>query len=553
MEPVPTRESRARLRTAATAGVVALIALAVRLAQLDHAPFIDEMNHVLAARSLLEDGDLAILDGRPYGRAWLFTYLVAALYRVLGVGLEIGRLPAVIGGVLLVCLFFIWLRRVGGAVAGWVAALLLCFAPISIYLSQWVRFYTLHALFFWIFVLSVYRLTEGGKRALWIGVGATALLIALHLQETTLVGLGGLSAWLAVLYVPSLLRGWWRSPRRTWIGVAAAAMALTGLGVVFATGVVESTLARFGVVDDWAASRAGNVRFYHQLLEDQYGLLWALWPVAFLVALTRAPRSASLFGAIFAVALVFHSLAAWKSERYLFYALPGMLAVWGLAVAAFVPWLTERLRDLLARIPGPIPGRLTGIGVSAALVLVGLFAAAGVDAFRLSREMMLRPDAEWETPAGHLGEWYRGWPDWASARNLLAPVSDSAAVMISSNDLSALFYLDRVDYVLSAGRLMQFDGSRSLEFALDWKTGRPVISAVESIDLIMDCQPSGLIVVEEHVWGWSGGVPDSTAAFIASQTDEVPLPPEVGLLAFRWRNPVTASDSLCARLSNAGP
>jgi hypothetical protein len=50
---------------------VFLLALATRLPHLDHVPHKDELNHVLAARALLERGTLEIVAGAaPYDRAW---------------------------------------------------------------------------------------------------------------------------------------------------------------------------------------------------------------------------------------------------------------------------------------------------------------------------------------------------------------------------------------------------------------------------------------------------------------------------------------------------
>lgn len=69
-----------RSRTEAT-GAAALggLALLVRLARLDRAPYVDELNHVLSARSFLEDGSFVIGDGDPNTRAWMFTLAVASI------------------------------------------------------------------------------------------------------------------------------------------------------------------------------------------------------------------------------------------------------------------------------------------------------------------------------------------------------------------------------------------------------------------------------------------------------------------------------------------
>src|ERR1700712_590095 len=134
----PGLSGPSRLRSAAVAAPLAVfaIALATRLIGLHHTPYVDELNHVMAAHSLLAHGTLELdPGGEPYTRARLFTYFVAALFRVFGASLVVARLPAVLAGAALVGVLFVWVRRVAGSGAAWVAAMLFCFQPQSIYLS----------------------------------------------------------------------------------------------------------------------------------------------------------------------------------------------------------------------------------------------------------------------------------------------------------------------------------------------------------------------------------------------------------------------------------
>ena len=66
--------------------------------------------------------------------------------------------------------------------------------------------------------------------------------------------------------------------------------------------------------------------------------------------------------------------------------------------------------------------------------------------------------------------------------------------MLTTNELSALYYLGRYDVLVSKSRLSEIrDGG---EFSLDPRTGRPVIATPKSLALIMDCYPDGLIVAD---------------------------------------------------------
>lgn len=541
--------STEKKRLLAEGALLAILALAVRMVQLDHAPFIDELQHVLAAQSLLGDGDLTILDGGPYRRGALFTYLVAGFFAMFGESLAVGRLPAVLAGAALVCLWFWWLRVRAGRLAGWTVGLLLCFAPVSIYLSQWVRFYTLHALVFWLGALALFRLLDIDKerpRRPWLlAVGATAcLLVAYHLQSLTLIGTAGLAVWVALDRGPE----WWRraseSEHRAWIVAACmGGIGLLTVGLVV-SGTMEESIRMFRFVDTWALSHADNERFYHWLLEDQYGWLWTLAPLAVLLAFLRDARMALLCVCVFGVAFVAHSLAAWKSERYLFYVLPALFGLWGLALGQAVPPLYERVRTLAHRIrPSPVPPGLSGSGATLVLVFCALFAIGGVQAFGLSRQMLTATDSEWVSPPGHLGEHYRGEGDWQAARKLAA-LADSVAVVVSSSDLKAIYYLDRLDYILYAGHLSDPDGPPD-EFG-DWaKVGRPVVSRVSSLRRVMECAASGLVVAEAHVWGWRYGVPEEVATWLPERAERVPVPEESGLIAYRWRTRAPSQPAGC--------
>lgn len=521
-------------------GLVLLLALTVRLVDLGFAPFIDEMHHVLAARSLLETGSTAIHEGVPYQRGLVFTYLVAGFFALFGESLLVARIPAVLAGTLLIGLFFFWIRARAGRTAAWTTALLLCFAPIAVYLSQWVRFYSLHALFFWLGVIGTYRLAtrpEPWRRKGWVlGGTVLAFLLALSLQVTTVGGLAGLALFLAVIAAPRFVRAF-RHRGRAWLltGAAAAAV-LVAIAIAWAFGAVDWLLHRMAAVDVWALGRADNPRYYHWLFGQTYGFLWHLFPFAALVALARHRRLALLLLCIFVVVVGGHSIAAWKAERFVFFVLPAFFGIWGLAVGEALPALGARIRALGPGVNGG-PGLVRRGVVVVVLGVALLFAVVSIPGYRYTRQMLLHGDA-WSPPPGHLGEQYRGHPDWAGAAPLLEPLVDGAATVIGQPDMKVVYYLGDLDYVLSASYLARATrtgvGETRPEFTVWRKVGRPLVSQPGSIELIMSCNATGLLVAEEHVWGWSGGVPRATADYIEAHAEPVDLPGALKIRAFRW-------------------
>jgi 4-amino-4-deoxy-L-arabinose transferase-like glycosyltransferase len=541
VKPEPLARNPSPSSLAVELVILATIMLTARLLYLDHAPYVDELNHALAARSLLEDGTLSINGGVPYTRAWLFTYLVAAFKAVFGQSLVVGRIPAVLAGLGLVLAMFVWVRSIAGRWAGWTAALLLGFAPVSIYLSQQVRFYTLHAILFWGAAIAVYAAVEmgtglGRRRAGLLAGAMLAFALAYHLQPVTLVGVGALWLWVALDRAPAFSR-WFRAVGRPTllavIGAVAVVFFLLALG---GSDLIADRLRFFGYADLWAAGKVDRPLYYHWHFVDQYPTLWTLFPFAVLIAASRFGRPTLFLGMIFAGAFVIHSAAAWKHERYLYYTLPFFFAIWGLAAAVIIPWLRERLDAVLEGQPGMRPLAAAG-SVMFALILGAslLFAAAGNTAALYTYRMLTVSDVDWRMERA-----YRGEADWEGAMSTLRPLADSADVVVASAMLKSLYYLGRVDFGLSLGELR---GAQ--EFAVARKEAVPVISRPESLGLVRSCFRSGLVIADDRSYRRPWGVTDEAADYLETSMEAVAFPAGSGLVVFRWTHPLPYEETRC--------
>jgi hypothetical protein len=515
---------------------VALLALVVRLIHLDHAPYIDELNHVLAARSVLHDGTLQINGGIAYTRSWGFTLLVTGMVALFGDSLVVGRIPAVTAGVALVVAVFIWVRSLSNVWGAWFAALLVCFAPISIYLSQQVRFYTFQALFFWIGAVAVYAATADGprrKRAR-LGLAAVALTcfaLALHLQPVSIVGIAAVALWVVLDRTPATFR-WLRRPTAPRPAVVAVVVlaAVVALGLLATSNPVAQGVRFLSYADAWAAHSRDYVWFYHDIYVEQYATLWTLFPVLLLVAASRYPRPTFFAAVVFTFAFLFHSTAAWKHERYLFYALPFFFTIAGLAIAVLVPWARSRFDLVWARSGASGPAALRTAVFSLGLSAAALFAAFGNGASIYTLRMLTSTDADWA-----LGRAYRGEADWAMATPQLRAAASDADLVITSAKLKALYYLNRLDMGLTVNALT---GRHPLtEFAVVRKEAVPTISTPESLQLVESCYRSGLVIVEDRNWRQAWGVTAAVADHLESALEQVPVPARSGVLAFRWNNP----------------
>ena len=328
---------------------VAGLALVLRLVVASHESQLlwDETFHLLAARSWLEDATFAIADGE-YRRSTLFTVLVAEAYRLFGESVFVARLPSVLAGTLWVVAIFLWTSAVAGSAAGWIAALFFCFSPVSLFLSQFIRFYALHGVCFFVLTCGWYLLiTSNLSVRKTIGVLTVVIfsaLIALHLQVTTLIGLFAIGIWTAV----ELARQWLSidkpSLRLKLMVLLYAGTLLCAILLLITDGGRLLDLYSSGAVFAAQEESGRNIAAYHQILVGSYPTLWTLFPLGFLLALRRSAREF-----VFAVSFVLHSFAGRTAERYIAYAIPYFFVIWAIALVEIWPRVTRLVIECVER------------------------------------------------------------------------------------------------------------------------------------------------------------------------------------------------------------
>jgi hypothetical protein len=508
--------------------VLGCLALAVRLPHFDHVAYFDELYHFLAAQSWLAEGQLRVADG-VYDRTPLFTVLLAQWLGLFGENLVIARLPSLIAGTALVVLVFLWTRAVAGSLAAVLAALFLALDPENLQISQWGRFYALHVVMFWLGAVGTYRLVTSPPAA----AGRTVLLAAgvllcfgpaLYLQITTLIGLLGVAVWSTLaLGLPWLSRF---SPRTRWGIVAGAAFVGAAAIWVFAeVGLVAELLARYRSAPLYQVGNRDAFWYYHSFLTIYYPTLWPLVALAVVIGLAYRPRPTAFCACVTAIAFVAHSFAAAKSMRYLTYASPFLFVLWGIALAEVWPRLSGFLEDVGARALAWLRlGWLGRPGIFAVLAVVLAFTIAANGAFvRSAATMFGFVIPPMQTP-----------PDWAAAKDALAPWLADAAIVLTTDELSALHYLGRYDVLISKSRLSELRNGG--EFSPDPRTGRPVIGRPESLALIMDCYPDGLLVVDAGRWRNPAQLDHAVADLAEARAEEVELS-AAAMHAYVWRWP----------------
>ena len=260
---------------------VGLLAVVVRSFHTEHAPLYDELYHVLAARSWATEGSLAINDG-VYNRGAYFTIMTGWMFERFGLSLTTARVVPIAAGSLLVLSLFLWTLSVAGRAAAWAAALLLCFSPNAIVLSQFIRPYSLHSLMFFWGAIGIYALVSaqgvwGWRRASLLLCSAASLFLALHLQVTTLIGLVGLTPWLAITLGPAWARRIERLPRYRLMVVVVLMLAVAGGIAVVQSGMAQHLLELARQQPLWA--QGSKFHLYHWIFLKDYPIFWGLLPL----------------------------------------------------------------------------------------------------------------------------------------------------------------------------------------------------------------------------------------------------------------------------------
>jgi 4-amino-4-deoxy-L-arabinose transferase-like glycosyltransferase len=521
--------------------LVTALALAVRLTQLDRAPQFDELYHVIAARSWATDGTLA-LGGGTYTRAAAFTIMIGLLFKVFGVSLIVARVPSILAGAAWVAAVHHWTGRKLGRWPGLVTGVLFALDPGSIYLSQFARFYALQGLCAWIGAMCVYRLIEErptGAAALRAGAGALVSLgVAIYLQVTTLIGAAGLGVWAAWRLLDRRIARARHARRLGHLLVVLLAALVMAMVIALATGVAGKLWSLYRQTPIWGEPYKDDWAYYSRWFLGRYPVLWGLLPLAAVTALLASRRVAAFALTVFAVSMAIFSGGAMKTERYIYFVIPFFFAIWGVTLVTWVTPARRMLASVVDRLGSPDRSpRARRIAIwSSTLLGVGWLLLFN-PAFAITTGMVLRdqsPDAYLES-------------DWARAAPELRRLADSADVVVSTALPKTLFYVGRADVTLSLtelGELGRRDGL-PIEFNRDPRTGHPAISTPSSLQRLMGCFPRGVIFIEDRHWHDPVVVPDSTRAFLAVHTAEVPLPPAWRVHARRWTAPAPTPGASC--------
>ena len=519
------------------------------LINLDRSPWPDELYHVLAARGLLEHGEPRIAEGL-YDRVFAYTWLVSRMFALLGESLATARLPSLLAMAALNTWLFVWLRKETDARVAWIAAGLFAVSPFALETAQFARFYALQSLSFFGGGIAIYeavkRLQPVDHRTIaYALIGLACFGFAIYLQPTTFLGIAGVGLWLGtVIAVPWLAAPDVAHNRKLFaVGLGLVGCAAI-LGVSLATGLAAEFWHRYRWTPPWNEASVNEFWYYHVFYVLFYPSLWPVIGLLSLAALARWPRVAWFAMVIFAVGFLLNSFAGPKSPRYLVYAQPFLFMLFGLGLAALLPWLARAIGAFNRRIEANLAAvglagwRLPEIMLGGALLVVVIANAALIRTATLLADVTVPPQLP---PI-----------QWQATRPIVEPLLSEAEVVVTMAELETLYFWERYDVLFSPSRLTEM--AEQHEFAADHRTGRPVISTRDSLAQLVDCTASGLFIAPDRRWRQPQLIDAEATAFIERDLRRLDLPVSSELLVFHWKHRPPAEDTAtCAALRELLP
>lgn len=529
----------------AAPALIFIAALLLFSLNLERPPHADELHHVLAAEHLFDTGRPIIADGE-YTRGILYTWLVAVSYELFGQSLTSARLPAVLLVSLLAPMLFVWIRRQAGVLSAWITAILFVTSPFVVEIAQFSRFYALQMMFFTSAAICMYHgvLDESSlaRRAALLGAAIVLLALSVWVQDTTFIGLVAIGVWVAGCLLFRVSRNL-QGKNAVWVVAAIAALAAILLAIAVSTFADDLAWAwrRYRTASLFAADSANEFWYYHLRYVLFYPTLWPLIGVLAICAAARNARLAWFSVTIFGVSFLMTSFAAQKATRYFSYVQPLLAVIWGVGLGYALPLLCKHVADarsLLAQSLA-VPAKWKS-KASQALVVLSVAVVILANPFWLRTATMIGDVAlPLEAPMA----------DWRAARGVLAPWVASAEIMVTTEELGAIYFLGRSDVRYSPSKFDELPREQRFEFGIDPRVGRPIITTPASLESLIRCFDSGLVVGPANHWGDPTLISAAVQDVLKRNAHTIDVPKNSHLYAWGWkRTPGQPRASTCGAL-----
>ncbi len=501
-----------------------------RLAGLGDANFRhDEIMMYYAGQSMQQGHGPRLPSGEMYQRGIDVTRLIGFTDRYVADPELAARLPAAMLGVLGLALFAAAAWMIAGPWPAVWGTLLLAIYPEAVSQSRQVRFYTYQLVFGIVALFGAWQVVRPGaedafsgpdvrRRWAWAAITILAFLLAARVQVVSLSVFAGWGVALALFGILDARRLGRQALSRS----VPLQLSLLGLVAFVAMAIAAPQMMQMMrdqamSVAGWAGSGGHPLTYYYSQVEH-FPVIVSLAPVILLAAAVRNLPLTVFLTCWFAVPLFLHSFVfAWKGERFVLLALPGLYLLTGIAAAAACGALFSAV---FSRSEGILPSRARRPLATGLVAMIALAAIVTTPAFNSTRkvasgeaESMLRRE-RWDRVSAIIGE-----------------VDPERQLPIGSTDpLAAHFYINRIDF---SARQLEVRGTRGEEAELHWTTNSPVLSTPEAIRSSFGDRSSVLIAADSARW-IDGRIDPALRRVLEEESEELCRRRCGSVRLFRW-------------------
>jgi len=516
--------------------------------------WVDEVNTVFAAESVVERGDFALPSGMQYGRAPLYTHSVALTYRLLGVSEATSRLSAALFGVLSILGIYVLGRALLDRWTGLAAAFFLTFSHFAVGWSRVTRMYTLLQLLTLIAAFCFIRgfeskkpsddsgrsvenkssLVERWSRVLGISgvsipwLAGCCIIVAVAIFSVHLLGVflaAGLVTFIAGMAVITLL---FETGSLRWQNkyvLALIVSVVTGAAIWAAMPSLRISVQQFlAYTPPWATGPSSAQRrayLFDFLISAERFPLAAFFSIGCVQVLTRRSKPGWLALVLLSTPLALLSVVfTHRVPTYLFNVYPFFLliAAWG---------AVNLIRSEQIRLPSDTFWSRIRYRNGVAMLFFAVFLVSPW--LRITLHIPFQGDGATNMAVGH--------DEWREASRRVLSAKQEGDLVITSLPQVALYYGLTSDFGLNWNNLEQ---AREKEWRnadgryADVYAGIPCILSLEELRSLIASHTSGWLVISRFHLDSPIVTPEDVRTFIHNDLGEPVLTARESVFVYRW-------------------
>ncbi len=526
--------------------LITLIGAYFRLYHLGLPSFwVDELDFVDAARSMIRVGEPLLDSGYPYPRAPLFTYSLMASFKLFGVSEFASRLPSAIFGILAIPMMFVLGRGMFNERVGLLSALFLTISPFAIGWSRACRMYALFQLLFLAGVYFFYRgfehghppkspfkggLTtsplEGGRSSIsplkgglrgvfqrWhlnlphLLLGGFFLLLSYSTHQNAGLFLLTFIAYLLMMGIAITVKdGFTTALKSKYLILLTTVLGGLVLAYVVLPPIREFVTYAAVYQPKWAevASAQNPWRIFEFLFGWEKVPFNLLFVFGLYLILKRGERAGIFSLLTFAIPIILFSFVfEYRKNDYIFHVYPIFYLVAAYALDASITGFAmlsaakhpERLQRFFAMLKFPFIPPFQGgkVGGESMLTLFCLLWIPLTFNFRLAQAIPRLPDGTFNGAIYH--------NEWKEAATFLREKLSLSDALMSTLPLTVKYYLGRAEFNLnwSNGDLARQKQIYAADGRLiDFYSGADIIEDLSELEGMLKNQPSGWLLVDNY-------------------------------------------------------